>query len=111
MTRSIKPTLRFLHTSITLLSLPLFIPLNSGMAADVSSLVRLLNGYNDDRTVTKESSGAKSAPMTRDLLGSRGGGGGGDRSLELDLDLQVPTGWEKRLDLKVRSLSPLSLIE
>lgn len=38
--------------------------------------------------------------MTRDLLGSRGGGGGGDRSLELDLDLQVPTGWEKRLDLK-----------
>ncbi|KAJ4874435.1 Uncharacterized protein Rs2_39453 [Raphanus sativus] len=69
------------------------------MAADVSSLVRLLNGYNDDRTVTKESSGAKSAPMTRDLLGSRGGGGG-DRSLELDLDLQVPTGWEKRLDLK-----------
>lgn len=78
------------------------------MAADVSSLVRLLNGYND----AKESSGAKSttAPMTRDLLGSRGGGGGGDRSLELDLDLQVPTGWEKRLDLKVRfdsiTLSP-----
>ncbi|KAJ0231811.1 Filamentous hemagglutinin transporter [Hirschfeldia incana] len=71
------------------------------MAADVSSLVRLLNGYNDDRTVAKESSGAKSttAPMTRDLLGSRGGVGG-DRSLELDLDLQVPTGWEKRLDLK-----------
>lgn len=72
------------------------------MAADVSSLVRLLNGYND----AKESSGAKSttAPMTRDLLGSSrgGGGGGGDRSLELDLDLQVPTGWEKRLDLKVR---------
>lgn len=71
------------------------------MAADVSSLVRLLNGYNDDRTVAKESSNAKStsAPMTRDLLGSRGGG---DRSLELDLDLQVPTGYEKRLDLKVR---------
>ncbi|KAF8103460.1 hypothetical protein N665_0188s0396 [Sinapis alba] len=71
------------------------------MAADVSSLVRLLSGYNDDRTVAKESSGAKSttAPTTRDLLGSRGGGGG-DRSLELDLDLQVPTGWEKRLDLK-----------
>ncbi|KAG2325942.1 hypothetical protein Bca52824_008670 [Brassica carinata] len=68
------------------------------MAADVSSLVRLLNGYNDDRTVAKESSNGKStsAPMTRDLLGSRGG----DRSLELDLDLQVPTGYEKRLDLK-----------
>lgn len=75
------------------------------MAADVSSLVRLLNVYNDDRAVVKESAGAKStaALMTRDLLGSgRGGGGGGDRSLELDLDLQVPTGWEKRLDLKVR---------
>ncbi|CAH8330174.1 unnamed protein product [Eruca vesicaria subsp. sativa] len=72
------------------------------MAADVSSLVRLLNGYNDDRTVAKESSGTKStsAPMTRDLLGNSRGGGGGDRSLELDLDLQVPTGWEKRLDLK-----------
>ncbi|CAA7062066.1 unnamed protein product [Microthlaspi erraticum] len=71
------------------------------MAADVSSLVRLLSVYNDDRAVVKESAGAKStaALMTRDLLGS-GRGGGGDRSLELDLDLQVPTGWEKRLDLK-----------
>lgn len=73
------------------------------MAADVSSLVRLLSGYKDDRTVVKESSGAKStaALMTRDLLGSSKGGGG-DRSMELDLDLQVPSGWEKRLDLKVR---------
>uniref|UniRef100_A0A1J3GAM5 GIR1-like zinc ribbon domain-containing protein n=1 Tax=Noccaea caerulescens TaxID=107243 RepID=A0A1J3GAM5_NOCCA len=70
------------------------------MAADVSSLVRLLSVYNDDRAVVKESAGAKStaALMTRDLLGS--GRGGGDRSLELDLDLQVPNGWEKRLDLK-----------
>ncbi|VVA95830.1 unnamed protein product [Arabis nemorensis] len=67
------------------------------MAADVSSLVRLLSGYKDDRTVTKETTGAKSTAnlTTRDLLGS-----GGDRSLELDLDLQVPTGFEKRLDLK-----------
>jgi hypothetical protein len=44
--------------------------------------------------------------MTRDLLGIGGcvgGGGGGDeQSLELDLDVQVPNGWEKRLDLKVR---------
>lgn len=76
------------------------------MAADVSSLVRLVSGYKDDRTVVKESSGEKTtaALMTRDLLGSGregGGGGGGDRSLELDLDLQVPTGWEKRLDLMV----------
>ncbi|CAH8258652.1 unnamed protein product [Arabidopsis lyrata] len=70
------------------------------MAADVSSLVRLLSGYKDDRAVVKDSAGAKStaALMTRDLLGS--GIGGGDRSLELDLDLQVPTGYEKRLDLK-----------
>ncbi|CAH8356167.1 unnamed protein product [Eruca vesicaria subsp. sativa] len=70
------------------------------MAADVSSIARLLSGHKDDRTVAKESSGTKTtaAPMTRDLLGS--GRGGGDRSLELDLDLQVPTGWEKRLDLK-----------
>jgi hypothetical protein len=73
------------------------------MAADVSSLVRLLSGYKDDRAVVKDSAGAKSsaALMTRDLLGN-GRGGGGDRSLELDLDLQVPTGYEKRLDLKVR---------
>ncbi|XP_010429786.1 PREDICTED: uncharacterized protein LOC104714200 [Camelina sativa] len=72
------------------------------MAADVSSLVRLLSGYKDDRAVVKESPGTKStALMTRDLLGSgRGGGGSGDRSLELDLDLQVPSGYEKRLDLK-----------
>ncbi|EOA35636.1 hypothetical protein CARUB_v10020850mg [Capsella rubella] len=71
------------------------------MAADVSSLVRLLSGYKDERAVVKDSAGAKStaALMTRDLLGS-GRGGGGDRSLELDLDLQVPSGYEKRLDLK-----------
>ena len=98
----ITPLRIFLHSPLLSPSLALFISLDSGMAADVSSLVRLLNGYND----AKESSGGKSttAPMTRDLLGSsRGGeGGGGDRSLELDLDLQVPTGWEKRLDLKVR---------
>ncbi|CAH2067871.1 unnamed protein product [Thlaspi arvense] len=70
------------------------------MAADVSSLVRLLSGYKDDRAAVKESAGTKStaALMTRDLLGI--GRGGGDRSLELDLDLQVPSGWEKRLDLK-----------
>ncbi|KFK42307.1 hypothetical protein AALP_AA2G238900 [Arabis alpina] len=67
----------------------------SNMAADVSSIVRLLNSYKDDRTVT---TGAKStaALTTRDLLGN----GGDDQSLELDLDLQVPNGFEKRLDLK-----------
>ncbi|XP_010539578.1 PREDICTED: uncharacterized protein LOC104813611 [Tarenaya hassleriana] len=67
------------------------------MAADVSSIVRILSGYKDEGAVVNDSAGAKStvAVMTRDLLG-----GAGDQSLELDLDLQVPTGWEKRLDLK-----------
>ena len=47
------------------------------MAADVSSLVRLLSGYKDDRAVVKDSAGAKSsaALMTRDLLGNGRGGG------------------------------------
>ncbi|CAF2083526.1 hypothetical protein HID58_021682 [Brassica napus] len=74
------------------------------MTADVSSLVRLLSRYNDDRTTVKDSAqqGSSVALMTRDLLGSGScrGGGGGDQSLELDLDLKVPNGWEKRLDLK-----------
>ncbi|KAL1221351.1 hypothetical protein V5N11_013751 [Cardamine amara subsp. amara] len=74
------------------------------MAADVSSLIRILSSYKDDRSPLKDSTGPRStvALMTRDLLGSGGcGGGGGDeQSLELDLDLQVPHGWEKRLDLK-----------
>lgn len=78
------------------------------MTADVSSLVRLLSRYNDDRTTVKDSArqGSSVALMTRDLLGSGScrGGGGGDQSLELDLDLKVPNGWEKRLDLKVRCL-------
>ncbi|KAJ9164473.1 hypothetical protein P3X46_024047 [Hevea brasiliensis] len=78
------------------------------MAADVSSLLRVLTGYKDDRTVPNELVAGKStALITRDLLG--GGGGAAavygdasskDESQELDLDLQVPTGWEKRLDLK-----------
>ncbi|KAJ9164457.1 hypothetical protein P3X46_024032 [Hevea brasiliensis] len=77
------------------------------MAADVSSLLRVLTGYKDDRTVPNELVAGKStALITRDLLG--GGGAAAvygdasskDESQELDLDLQVPTGWEKRLDLK-----------
>ncbi|KAM7252104.1 hypothetical protein ACFE04_023987 [Oxalis oulophora] len=61
----------------------------------------LSSNYKDNRTVGNES-GKSMALVTRDLLGS---GGGGDGSLknelqELDLDLQVPNGWEKRLDLK-----------
>ncbi|XP_073127352.1 uncharacterized protein [Henckelia pumila] len=60
------------------------------MAAEVSSLLRLINGGN-----TKES-GKSTAPITRDFLGE----GRTLESKELDLDLQVPCGWEKRLDLK-----------
>ncbi|PPE01868.1 hypothetical protein GOBAR_DD01135 [Gossypium barbadense] len=81
------------------------------MAADVSSLHRVLSGYKDDLMVGNESGGAKpTALITRDLLGGGGGGAGGaspfinmktDQSEELNLDLQVPNGWEKRLDLKV----------
>lgn len=61
------------------------------MAAEVSSVLRIMNAaaLND--------SSSSAALITRDLLG-------GCRSLdskELDLDLQVPSGWEKRLDLKV----------
>lgn len=75
------------------------------MAADVSSLVRVLNRYKDDRAAANES---PAALITRDLLG---GGGGSEVVMnnnsnynecqELDLDMQVPNGWEKRLDLKV----------
>ncbi|XP_047939169.1 uncharacterized protein LOC125186767 [Salvia hispanica] len=60
------------------------------MAADVSSLVRLINGGD------AADSPKPTAPITRDLLA-------GCTTLdakELDLDLQVPCGWEKRLDLK-----------
>ncbi|KZV48403.1 hypothetical protein F511_28481 [Dorcoceras hygrometricum] len=63
------------------------------MAADVSSLVRVING-GDSKEST--SSGKSTAPITRDLLG----GCSTPDSKELDLDLQVPCGWEKRLDLK-----------
>ncbi|KAK4439564.1 hypothetical protein Salat_0291300 [Sesamum alatum] len=62
------------------------------MAADVSSLVRLMNGAD---TNDSASSGKSTAPITRDLLG----GCCTLDSKELDLDLQVPCGWEKRLDL------------
>ncbi|KAM7268979.1 hypothetical protein ACFE04_024476 [Oxalis oulophora] len=71
------------------------------MAADVSCLVRVMNGYKDNRTVGNESGGGKSSALiTRDLLGGGGVSGLKNDSQELDLDLQVPNGWEKRLDLK-----------
>ena len=72
------------------------------MAADVTSLIRILGGYKDDAAVGSE---ASTVLITRDLLGGGGGGGGGVPSKldsqELDLDMKVPDGWEKRLDLKV----------
>ncbi|KAE8691167.1 myb-related protein Zm1-like [Hibiscus syriacus] len=87
------------------------------MAADVSYLHRVLSRYKDDRMAGNESGGAKpTALITRDLLGvggrdggaGDGGTGGGsdliimknDQLEELNLDVQVPNGWEKRLDLK-----------
>ncbi|XP_054795628.1 uncharacterized protein LOC129301090 [Prosopis cineraria] len=73
------------------------------MAADVTSLVRVLagGGYKEDkhRTVGNESNSERSPVLiTRDLLG--GSSKSVVESEELDLDLQVPSGWEKRLDLK-----------
>lgn len=64
------------------------------MAADVSSLIRILNGADAIDS-------PKPTPLiTRDLLG----GCSPLDSKELDLDMQVPSGWEKRLDLKVYPL-------
>ncbi|KAE8704273.1 RNase H family protein [Hibiscus syriacus] len=59
------------------------------MAADVSYLHRVLSWYKDDR-MTRNASGGCSAliNMKNDILE------------ELNLDVQVPNGWEKRLDLK-----------
>ncbi|KAG9143913.1 hypothetical protein Leryth_016110 [Lithospermum erythrorhizon] len=55
------------------------------MATEVSSIVRPING-SDSSSV-----GQSTAKLvTRDLLGG---------SKELDLDLQVPSGWEKLLDI------------
>ncbi|KAJ1398803.1 hypothetical protein SESBI_30790 [Sesbania bispinosa] len=66
------------------------------MAAEVSSLVGILGGSEQHRTVGNESNNDKSTSLvTRDLLG-----GSSIETQELDLDLHVPTGWEKRLDLK-----------
>ncbi|KAL6553317.1 hypothetical protein OROGR_007159 [Orobanche gracilis] len=64
------------------------------MAADVSSLLRVMNG--GDTNHESAASGKSTAPITRDLLG----GCCTLDSKELDLDLEVPCGWEKRLDLK-----------
>lgn len=66
------------------------------MAAEVSSLFRILNGYKEEKQPQQIKSGEPNTPITRDLLGGCSKNG----SKELDLDLQVPNGWEKRLNLK-----------
>jgi len=72
------------------------------MAAEVSSLVRVLGGRGGGGYKEEQHHGEKStALITRDLLG----GSSSIESQELDLDLQVPSGWEKRLDLQVFSFS------
>ncbi|KAL5731531.1 hypothetical protein ACHQM5_004252 [Ranunculus cassubicifolius] len=74
------------------------------MAADVTTLVRILNGYLDEQRVSSNSSsvngGASSDLITRDLFGSSASSSTRIGSKDIDLDLQVPSGWEKRLDLK-----------
>ncbi|KAL5543755.1 hypothetical protein UlMin_007539 [Ulmus minor] len=73
------------------------------MAADVSSLIRVLSGYKDDQrgTMGNDSGSEKStALITRDLLGGSSSSKLVHETQELDLDMQVPNGWEKRLDLK-----------
>ncbi|KAK1279400.1 hypothetical protein QJS04_geneDACA018875 [Acorus gramineus] len=64
------------------------------MAADVSALFRILS--RDDGGSGGETVAPKRFLVTRDLLGESSRGS----HEELDLDLQVPLGWEKRLDLK-----------
>ncbi|CAI9784044.1 unnamed protein product [Fraxinus pennsylvanica] len=63
------------------------------MATEVSYLARLMNGGDSNESA---SIGKSTSPITRDFLG----GCSTLDSKELDLDLQVPSGWEKRLDLK-----------
>ncbi|KAL4554232.1 hypothetical protein LXL04_039324 [Taraxacum kok-saghyz] len=69
------------------------------MVTDVTYLCTIMNQQQGIMNDSKST-----ALITRDLLGGGGGGGGGgcdlDSSKELDLDLHVPSGYEKRLDLK-----------
>ncbi|KAL2523898.1 hypothetical protein Adt_08952 [Abeliophyllum distichum] len=66
------------------------------MAAEVSSLLRVMDGGNMNESGGCGGGGTSTALITKDLLG----GCCTLESKELDLDLQVPSGWEKRLDLK-----------
>ncbi|KAK1307679.1 hypothetical protein QJS10_CPA09g00950 [Acorus calamus] len=69
------------------------------MAADVSALFRILNGYSnrdDGGGAVDADEAPKRFLVTRDLLGECAR----RPHKELDLDLRVPIGWEKRLDLQ-----------
>uniref|UniRef100_A0A0D9W9I7 GIR1-like zinc ribbon domain-containing protein n=1 Tax=Leersia perrieri TaxID=77586 RepID=A0A0D9W9I7_9ORYZ len=75
------------------------------MAADVSSVARLLRG---EAAAGKRGGAAAAAAgeiVTMDLLGGcggdagGGGGGGGGEDEVVDLEVKVPAGWERRLDL------------
>ncbi|RZR86995.1 hypothetical protein BHM03_00014325 [Ensete ventricosum] len=59
------------------------------MAAEVSSLSRMLRGYEEEGEGKREL-------VTRDLLG---GGGAVLGSAEVGLELRVPMDWERRFDL------------
>ncbi|ONK74456.1 uncharacterized protein A4U43_C03F6470 [Asparagus officinalis] len=59
------------------------------MAADVSSVIRIMSEYNNDEKKSK-----RGDLVTRDFLGCAVTG-----SKELDLDLKVPSGFQRRLDL------------
>uniref|UniRef100_A0A7N1A5J1 GIR1-like zinc ribbon domain-containing protein n=1 Tax=Kalanchoe fedtschenkoi TaxID=63787 RepID=A0A7N1A5J1_KALFE len=64
------------------------------MAADVGYPIRGHHSQDDQRHLV----GNETPLITRDLLGESFSKI--DHTQELDLDLQVPAGWEKRLDLK-----------
>ncbi|KAK1283216.1 hypothetical protein QJS10_CPB21g01110 [Acorus calamus] len=69
------------------------------MAADVSALFRILNGYSsrdDGGGAVDTAEAPKRFLVTRDLLGECAR----RPHKELDLDIRVPIGWEKRLDLQ-----------
>ncbi|XP_076903095.1 uncharacterized protein LOC143558058 [Bidens hawaiensis] len=63
------------------------------MVTDVTYLCSVMN--NQQQAIMNDSK--STALITRDLLG---GGSDLDSAKELDLDLHVPSGFEKRLDLK-----------
>ena len=63
------------------------------------------------QNTVSEPGGVKSTTLiTRDLFGGGGGNSVESESQELDLDLQVPSGWEKCLDLKVNWCSHLGSV-